>query len=82
MATSTIEVKNPAVSLYRGLFPNGESVLSVPPGLYRTETNHLPSEGIVGNQYGVLLILKSNDPSYSFVMYVGLQGQSGVYSTY
>lgn len=81
MATSVIPTRNAALTMYRGYYPNGVSVMDVSPGFYRTDGSHLPSEGVVGNTYGTLLILSTDESGYKFVMYVGLQGQSGVFST-
>ena len=61
-------------------YPNGQSIKTVTPGLYRTNPNALPSEGVVGNQYGTLLILRISS-DYMIAFYVGSLGQSGVYST-
>lgn len=63
-----------------GWFPNGKSMFEVPPGIYRTNPNALPSEGVVGNNYGVLLILGFGS-SYPLAFYIGTLGQSGVYSS-
>lgn len=79
MATSVIKTSNVVSAMSRSWFPNGVSVYDVPPGLYATAPNVLPAEGVVGNQYGALLIAFART-DYPFIMYIGLQGQSAVWS--
>lgn len=81
MATSIISPQNAAYNLKgsdTGWYPDGESVLTVKPGLYRTNPTALPAEGVVGNQYGMILILRIGS-DYQFIVYIGVNGQSGVY---
>lgn len=55
----------------RSWYPNGESLLNVPMGIYRTSPNNLPSEGLPINQYGALII---GGVGYPFIIYINTSG--------
>ena len=62
---------------FRGWFPNGQSMLSVAPGIYRTSSNNLPVETVGVNPYGSLFIAPLG---YSFIMYINVDGAVSIWA--
>ena len=62
-----------AAMQYRGWYPNGQSMLSLTPGYYRTSPNNLPSETFPSgiNAYGTLCV---DNTGYTHITYIGVLG--------
>jgi hypothetical protein len=62
-----------AAMQYRGWYPNGQSMLSLTPGYYRTSPNNLPSETFPSGigYYGTLCV---DNTGYTHITYIGVLG--------